>query len=590
MEAWERLLEQLRQEILLRENQLEFLHVIDTQLLQSTGSLNPTFDYIVTKTQEMLKADLTGILLRRGGRLETAYCTDGSVRSQNMAISSSLTGAALDSAKVINVPDVCVPPYADKYVQIDGYTGPRLRSVLAVPIRVKETMVGVLSSESARVGAFKPVHERIATAIAGQIAIALQRVQLFEQEKLFSDVDSLLFAGPESMQVVSAALEKVLGALQVLEHVQQSAADIMFLKGSKELEVVHSTNPAIIGLTLPIDQSICGRAVRLKKTVSIGNVTEEEEYLRMIGTATKSEIAIPILLMGSSDIVIGVLNVESEEQNAFEGFCQVLLENFAEKVRTLLAFARLRADVTETMELRTATDLLVAVGDQASNMIHRMNNTVGAMRLRILELEEMTETGQLGPDRFLKDSIRTLKDLADQTLKMPEDVTRLLNQQGITVDVNKVVQDVLSEKFEPLPENVELTLELDRRTPPLSLYSFDIVVQNLIQNALDAMPNGGRLKVSTATTFHPDMVSGYMELTVADTGTGISPDVLPKLFELNFSTKHVKGKGHGLGLWWIRNFLLRSKGDITVDSVLDKGSEFVVKIPLNLLPDEGGQA
>ena len=170
----------------------------------------------------------------------------------------------------------------------------------------------------------------------------------------------------------------------------------------------------------------------------------------------------------------------------------------------------------------------------------------------------MTETGQLGPDRFLKDSIRTLKDLADQTLKMPEDVTRLLNQQGITVDVNKVVQDVLSEKFEPLPENVELTLELDRRTPPLSLYSFDIVVQNLIQNALDAMPNGGRLKVSTATTFHPDMVSGYMELTVADTGTGISPDVLPKLFELNFSTKHVKGKGHGLGLWWIRNFLLLS--------------------------------
>ena len=586
MEEWECLLEELREEILLRENQLEFLHEIDVQLLESKRSLNPTFDYIITRAQELLKSDLTAILLRRGGRLETAYSSDKSVLGQHLAVSSSLTGETLDSVEPINVADVTAPPYADKYVPIDGYTGPPLRSLLAAPIRVHETMVGVLSTESTRVRAFRPVHERIITAIAGQIAIALQRVQLFEQDKLFSEVDSLLFAGPESMHVVSAALQKVMDALHILEHVQLSAADIMFL-GSKELEVVHSTNPADVGLTLPLDQSICGRAVRLKQTVSIGNVEEEEEYLTMLGTATKSEIAIPILL-GNSDLVIGVLNVESEEQNAFEGFSQVILESFADKVRTLLAFAKLRADVTETMELRTATDLLVAVGDQASNMIHRMNNTVGAMRWRILELEELIETGELGPNKFLEESLAALKNLADQTLEMPEEVTRLLNQQGVTVDVNQVVRDVLAKTT--LPENVELILALDQATPPLSLFSFDIVVQNLVQNALDAMPHGGQIKVATASIFHPDMVSGYVDLTVADTGSGISPDVLPRLFELNFSTKHTKGKGHGLGLWWIRNFVLRSNGDITVSSSPDEGSEFVIKIPIELSPDEGEQA
>ena len=586
MEEWERLLEELREEILLREEQLEFFHEIDTQLLMSKRSLSPTFEYIIEKTQELLKSSLTAILLHRGGRLETAYSSDKNVIGQHLAVASSLTGETLDSGKVVNIPDVTAPPYVDKYVAIDGYTGSQLRSLIAAPIRVHENKVGVLSSESTRVEAFKPVHERIIAAIAGQIGIALQRVQIFEQDKLFSEVDSLLFAGQESQHVVSAALEKVMGALQVVEHVQLSAADIMFLKGPKELEVMHSTNPADIGLTLPIDESICGRAVRLKETVSIGNVQDEKEYLRMLGTATKSEIAIPILL-GNSDLVIGVLNVESEEQNAFEGFCKVLLESFADKVRTLLAFAKLRADVTETMELRTATDLLVAVGDQASNMIHRMNNTVGAMRWRILELQEMTETGELAPDKFLVESLTALRNLADQTLEMPEEVTRLLNQQGVTVNVNQVVQGVV-EKFKP-PENIELILDLDPEAPPLSLFSFDIVVQNLIQNAIDAMPDGGLLKVSTTSTYHPDRVSGYVELTVTDTGTGISSDMLPKLFELNFSTKHAKGKGHGLGLWWIRNFVLRSNADITVSSTPDEGSEFVIKIPIELPADEGGQ-
>jgi hypothetical protein len=67
-------------------------------------------------------------------------------------------------------------------------------------------------------------------------------------------------------------------------------------------------------------------------------------------------------------------------------------------VRTLLAFTKLRSDVTEAMELRNASDLLVAVGDQASNLIHRMNNTVGAMRFRIIELKDLQQTGELSDD------------------------------------------------------------------------------------------------------------------------------------------------------------------------------------------------
>ncbi len=83
------------------------------------------------------------------------------------------------------------------------------------------------------------------------------------------------------------------------------------------------------------------------------------------------------------------------------GFYQVVLESFAEKVKTLLAFAKLRADVTEALELRTANEVLAAVGDQTSHIVHRLNNTVGAMRVRIVELQKRNAAGTLKGSGYL---------------------------------------------------------------------------------------------------------------------------------------------------------------------------------------------
>jgi signal transduction histidine kinase len=587
VEEWDRLLSDLREEMILREDELELLHEIDMRLLKSQGRLNATFEYIVSETQGLLKSDFTAILLRRGGRLEVAYSVDKVVVGQQLTTDASLVGETLRAREPINIGDVTAPPFADKYVPVRGFTDPPLRSLLAVPIKVHEMVVGIIAAESVRVNAFKPVHGRIIAAVAGQAAIALQRAQLFEQDRLFSEVDELIFAGqespnpvtgPGSQPAVQAALRRVLDALQVLEHVEISVADIMFLRGTDQLEVVHSTNPADVGITIAVDQSICGKAVSEKRTITVGNVDQESHYRRVQGSSSVSEIAVPILL-GDSAVVIGVLNVESEQQNAFEGFSQVILENFADKVRTLLAFAKLTSDVTLTMELRNARDLLVAVGDQASNMIHRMNNTIGAMRIRIIELQEMVDAGELDRTDNLVESLATLRNLANQALLMPEEISRLLNQQGgVNVSINRIIRRVLDTLS--IPANVRLELELEPELPHIPLYSFDLVVQNLAQNALDAMPAGGVLTISTASVIHQDIDSGYIEFAISDTGVGISDQVLPRIFELNYSTKHSPGESKDLGLWWVRNLILRAQGSIAVSSSEGSGSTFVVKLPI----------
>jgi signal transduction histidine kinase len=297
----------------------------------------------------------------------------------------------------------------------------------------------------------------------------------------------------------------------------------------------------------------------------------------MLGSAIQSEIAVPITL-ADKRVIIGVLNVESEEIDAFSGFNEIVLESFADKVRVLLAFAKLRTDVTNTLESRHANDLLIAIGDQTHHFIHRLNNSAGALRAKILELLELAEERSLDHD-FLRDTLEDLLVLANRTLEMPKQVSRDLGQEGNAVDVNKCVTDALSEI--ELPEAISVVTEFQSEIPQLSLYSFDIVVQNLIRNAVDAMPTGGRLTVTTKLIARVELPAGYVQLSVQDTGTGISEEILPHIFDLNFTTKKSKGKGLGLGLWWVRNFVLRSNGEISAESTLGSGTEFCVKIPVS---------
>jgi signal transduction histidine kinase len=106
-------------------------------------------------------------------------------------------------------------------------------------------------------------------------------------------------------------------------------------------------------------------------------------------------------------------------------------------------------------------------------------------------------------------------------------------------------------------------------------------VQNLLQNAVDAMPTGGRLSVTTWAQIHPTLMSGYFTLVIRDTGIGIPSEIQNRVFELNFTTKHARGRGLGLGLWWVRNFVRRARGDITIWSKPGVGTEVTVKIPVD---------
>ena len=113
------------------------------------------------------------------------------------------------------------------------------------------------------------------------------------------------------------------------------------------------------------------------------------------------------------------------------------------------------------------------------------------------------------------------------------------------------------------------------------------IVVNLVLNARQAMPNGGRLKLEVKESLDGETV----EVKVADTGAGIAPENLRQIFEPFFTTKQPDENGHGgtgLGLSVCRQIIEAHHGRIRVESVVGKGSAFIVKLPKRLTEDHYG--
>ncbi len=100
------------------------------------------------------------------------------------------------------------------------------------------------------------------------------------------------------------------------------------------------------------------------------------------------------------------------------------------------------------------------------------------------------------------------------------------------------------------------------------------VLMNLLINAAEATPDGGRITISASKPASVESI----EIRVSDTGCGIPPDILPHVFEPFFTTKH--GKGTGLGLSISATYVRRNQGEIRIDSVLNRGTTVTIKLPI----------
>ncbi len=308
---------------------------------------------------------------------------------------------------------------------------------------------------------------------------------------------------------------------------------------------------------MPLEgKGITVRAVNEGVSQLVKNIEDDPEYRSFFpDTETKSELAVPIKING---VVIAVLNLESNEAFAFDENDQRLLEIFSEHVA--VSMERLnQKQLIEKMERLRIRETLEGYKKISQMVRHDLRNPINNLRLALKVIRE-------NPEKY-EEMIETMEKnvhFAEEIMNDWKLQTMSGDLQIQPVSVLELVRDSL--EFVEKPENVNVTVNIQEDLViPLDYNRMKRAFVNLIINSYEAMPDGGELEISSHAA------SGETEITVKDSGVGMTKEQMHNLFQPFFTTK---AYGTGLGLAYCKQTINDHNGEIYVDSEIMKGTKF----------------
>jgi CheY-like chemotaxis protein len=229
------------------------------------------------------------------------------------------------------------------------------------------------------------------------------------------------------------------------------------------------------------------------------------------------------------------------------------------------------------------------IGQLTGGVAHDFNNML-AIIIGNLDLAQRRMTGHEDPR--LLNSLQNARDGAQRAAVLTARLLAFSRQQPLApevIDVNKLVGGMSELLRRTLGEHIRIETVLAGGLWPsfADLSQLENAMLNLAVNARDAMPGGGHLTIETANTelderysrMHSEVEAGqYVMISITDTGTGMSPDVIDRAFDPFYTTKG-PGKGTGLGLSQVYGYIKQSGGHIKIYSEIDRGTTVKIYLP-----------
>ncbi len=230
-------------------------------------------------------------------------------------------------------------------------------------------------------------------------------------------------------------------------------------------------------------------------------------------------------------------------------------------------------------------DKMMSLGRLAASVVHEINNPLAGilnylrLMIKILSRGGTTEE-QVEKFRKYLSVVEKETDRCSRIVSNLLAFSRKSKMEYAQMGVNELLErSIMLSQHKMTLQNIQIKTDLDPELPNIQgdFNQLQQCVINLIFNAIDAMPQGGVLTVSSS--FQPK--EGMVQIRVADTGCGIAEENLPSIFDPFFTTK-TEGKGLGLGLSTVSGIVERHKGTIQVESRVGKGTAFTISLPTNL--------
>lgn len=572
-------LEQYESAIQRRREELEVLQRIDAQLVRYAFNVEEVMTLIVECGRTLTGASFCDLLLPdREGNLEVAWSSLPELLHVRVPIDGSVTGEAYSGGNSVLVPDVSKHP---SYHKTDGID---MGSELAVPMKDEfGGVVGVINLEFAAVEHFTPHHDHLIRTLAGQAAIALRNTRLYKQFMSVLETFNLIRSESESLQRILSIVGE-----QAREMVGAEQCQVLTCFGD-ELVVAYTTGQEEPGVTrLKVKGSVSGLAVTRKEVVRYDDITLDEEarqnYKDVLG-GMRSEIALPII--SKDHDVIGVINLESPRPSAFTMHHEKLLQLYAVQAAVAISNAKRMQELFWNRQVQAELWTMAQIGDAYGPFIHRLNSDAGAISALLSEIR-FKHDSLVRNNADLNQLLQGIERKAERILEVPGKLKRKIESvvSYKQVDIVEIIQNILG-RIEAHPQII-FKKELKAVPRIWAPSQVEEIIDILVKNAVEALPNGGIVVIGTRdwvtrTRTGDESVSG-IEVYFKDTCGGIPPETIPLIWEFGSTTKDsIKKQNMGFGLWWLKAFVERLGGAVTVEPRVSVGGQdgcqFNVKLP-----------
>jgi signal transduction histidine kinase/DNA-binding response OmpR family regulator len=422
-------------------------------------------------------------------------------------------------------------------------------------------------------------------AIGEQVVVAVKNAELYETaRRRMTELGTL--------NRTSQAIASVLNIEELFDLIisevkamlkTQGVSVLLYNPGSDKLVFAAVSGPEaekIEGLEIPATQGIAGWVLQHWQATLVNDVQSDPRHYqqvdRIVSLTTESLIAVPLKTRGK---IIGVIEAVNRSGKPFTKHELALVKTLAGAAAVAIENARLYEAEREQRKLIEQSrahlmqnQRLATTGQMAASLAHEINNPLQAIHNSM----EMILSFPLEPEEqqtyieMADEEIRRLIKMVNRIL----DFSRRPQEEMQTLDINRITQKVLQLTNKYLQHrHVSVQTSFAPDLPPVkgNATTLGQVFLNLLINAVEAMPEGGLVNLSTLNS-----QNRHVDVKISDTGKGIPPDVLGHIFEPFFSTK---GEGTGLGLSISHSIVQQHNGDILVDSRPGEGATFTVRLP-----------
>jgi signal transduction histidine kinase len=565
-----------------RYERLRLLYQV-SNVIHSTLEPRRALQLIVDEAVRLMRASSGSVALFNPTtgflEIEAARGLPAAASKLRLKLGQGVTGWVARAGKAARVGDVSKDP---RYVMLRR----NVRSELAVPLEVNGEVRGVLNVDSHRLNAFTAENQEVLQELAAQAARVIQNTWLYEQLRLKA---RLL----ESLVSVGQAINSTLNLDDTLKVITREACQLMAGKMCAlllldethewlDLRASHGASETYLNKPrLSVAESLLGIVVRRKKPLQVENVQTSSRY-QHVDIARRgglvSLLGVPLVFGGQ---VLGTLSVYTGTPHIFSNEEIRILSALADLSAIAIEKARLYERIVDVEEQMRQNEKLSALGLLAAEVAHEIRNPLTVMKMLYHSLDLRFAAG----DPRVKDAeiMGAQMELLNRIVEQILDFARTAEPQFVPVNLNGLIEELgLLTRHKLTQQNIHLVRKLESELPPVMADpgQLEQVFLNLMLNAVESMPAGGRLTIASRATWSPGGPEkpAWVIVEFKDTGQGMTKEQRARAFTSLLKT--AKPKGTGLGLAIVARIVEAHRGKIEIKSSPGRGTTIGVMLPL----------